>query len=218
MTIHRTLRRATALALLLPALAGCATQQQLGEYQDEIARLRENNSKLQRDNDRLRSQLDSAESQLINANMRVEEALSAPDYPDLAGIGVDVTMRGDALVISIPSAITFASGSADLSPSGQDAVRAVARVLSADYPSSTYWIEGHTDSDKPSRSKFESNRQLSVERAMTVLQFLVNQCDLPDANCVVAGHGEYTPVAGNETPAGKAQNRRVEIVVQRPRG
>lgn len=217
MNITRTLRRASAMALLLPALAGCATQQQLAEYQDEIALLRENNSKLQRDNDRLRSQLDSAEAQLLDANMRVEEALAAPSHPSLEGLGVGVSMRGDAVVISIPSSITFASGSADLSQAGQEAVRAVARVLETDYNTSNYWIEGHTDSQQPARSNFASNRELSVARAMNVLEFLVNSCGISDGQCVVAGHGEYAPVAANESADGMAQNRRVEIVVQRPR-
>ena len=221
MNITRTLRRASAMALLLPALTGCATLETVQEYEDEIVSLRENNSKLQRENLRLRDQLAGAEARearLLEASMRAEEELERPEFRDLEDIGVGVSVRGDAVVLSLPGSITFPSGSAQLNGQGEDTVRAVARVLESQYPNSEYWIEGHTDSQQPSRSSFESNRQLSVARAMTVLEFLVNQCGVPDENCVVAGHGEYNPVTSNATPGGMAQNRRVEIIVQRPRG
>lgn len=217
MTI-RPLRRAAALALLLPVLAGCATQQQLKEYQDEIDRLRARADQLERDKTRLASELDGAHAGLAEANMRLQEALTGPQYDALADMGIGVGLRGNDLVISVPSAITFASGSADLTGPGQNAVRAVANVLRSDYPNSEFWIEGHTDSQQPSRSGFDSNRELSLARAMEVLTFLVDECGVPDANCIVAGHGEYTPVADNATPEGMASNRRVEIVVHQPQG
>ncbi|MHC4892822.1 MAG: OmpA/MotB family protein, partial [Planctomycetota bacterium] len=183
-----------------------------------IEQLRARNQKLQRDNDSLNSRLQSADADLAEANMRVEEAMAPPSYPGLDDLGVDVSVRGNALVLSIPSSITFASGSADLSDAGQRAVAAVAGVLNRDlnrdHPNAEYWIEGHTDSQQPSRSSFQSNRQLSVARAMTVLEYLVTDCNVPDDNCVVAGHGEYEPIAGNDSAEGMATNRRVEIIVQ----
>ncbi|MEO0651346.1 MAG: OmpA family protein [Planctomycetota bacterium] len=218
MNIHRILRRASVAALVLPTLAGCATLESVQEYQDEIAALRENSSKLQRENNRLRDQLANAEARLVEANMRVEDALARPDLSELENIGVGVDVRGNALVLSLPGSITFPSGSATLNGQGEDTVRAVARVLETEYSNSEYWIEGHTDSQQPSRSSFDSNRALSVARAMSVLQFLVNKCGVPDENCVVAGHGEYNPLQSNATPSGMAQNRRVEIIVQQPRG
>ena len=217
MMIQRTLRRVAPLALLLPALTGCATQEQLKTYEDEISSLRERNSKLQRENDQLHNELDMARAQVAEATMQIREAETAPSYPSLEGMGVDVSLRGDSVVISIPSSITFASGSAQLSPAGQDAVRAVARVLGNDYPRAKYWIEGHTDSQQPSKSAFDSNRDLSVARAMNVLEFMVNSCGIADGSCVVAGHGEYSPLGTNDTNDGMARNRRVEIVVQNPR-
>ena len=56
---------------------------------------------------------------------------------------------------------------------------------------------------------------LSVARAMAVLHYLVESCGIPDDQCVVAGHGQYSPVAENSDNAGKARNRRVEIVVHK---
>ncbi|QDU68781.1 OmpA family protein [Engelhardtia mirabilis] len=214
----RPLRRAAALALLLPVFAGCATQQQLKEYQDEIARLREREAKLQRDNSRLASELDALNADLLDASHRLSEALSGPQYSALTDMGIGVNVRGNDLVISVPSSITFASGKAELTAPGQNAVRAVANVLRSDYPNSEFWIEGHTDSQQPSRSGFDSNRELSIARAMSVLTFLVDSCGVPDSNCVLVGHGEYTPVASNDSADGMSQNRRVEIVVHQPQG
>jgi chemotaxis protein MotB len=117
-------------------------------------------------------------------------------------------------VISIPSEITFSSGKAELSERGKDALTVVARTLLDDYPSAEYWIEGHTDSDPIKKSAYPTNRDLSLARSMAVLHYLVNDTGIPDGQCVVAGWGEYRPVAGNESNDGKAKNRRVEIVVR----
>jgi chemotaxis protein MotB len=213
MSMNCILGRATALVLLLPIFASCATQKQLQEYEDEIARLRTNNSELEREKTRLSSQLDAAEARLTEANIRLEDLMSSGATSELEGLGIGVGMRDGLVVISVPSSITFASGSANLSSNGQNAVAAVARVLKSEYPDSVYWIEGHTDTQQPSKSKFDSNRQLSLARAQTVLDHLVNQCGIPDANCVVAGHGEYAPVDSNNSAEGMSRNRRVEIVV-----
>src|SRR5262249_13953465 len=135
------------------------------------------------------------------------------DYPALDAAGVEYGQRGGNFYVSLPDAITFSSGRADLTKKGKEALKAVAATLAKDYGNSKYWIEGHTDNEPIKKSKWESNRQLSVERAMAVLKFLVEDCAVPDDDCVVAGHGEYDPVAPNDSKEGKSKNRRVEIVV-----
>jgi chemotaxis protein MotB len=119
------------------------------------------------------------------------------------------------MVISVPSTVTFAAGQATLSDEGRKALKKVASTLKKEYPSMKYSIEGHTDADPIKKSKFNSNRELSVMRAMAVLEFLVSECEIADQKCVVAGHGQYDPVAGNDKDASKAKNRRVEIVVMK---
>jgi chemotaxis protein MotB len=139
-----------------------------------------------------------------------------PDYPELDDLGIDTSLRAGNLVITVPAEITFPSGKAELSSKGQSALRVVANTLSRDYSGHEYWIEGHTDTDPISKANFDSNRDLSVARAISVLHYLVEQCSIPDSQCKVVGHGEYVPVAPNSSASGKAQNRRVEIVVHRP--
>jgi chemotaxis protein MotB len=116
---------------------------------------------------------------------------------------------------SIPSEITFPSGKAQLSEQGKNALTVVSRTLIDQYPAAEYWIEGHTDSDPIRKSSFPTNRDLSLARSMAVLHYLVNDTGIPDGQCVVAGWGEYRPVAANDSNTNKSRNRRVEIVVHR---
>ena len=203
------------LALLPISLGsvGCASQKVLQDYQDEIRGLREERTQLKKENRTLRTQLDSYEVALAEANASVAEQPPAKDYSELDALGIEYGQRGGNFVISVPAEITFASGRADLTNKGKQALQAVARTLTADHGAGVYWIEGHTDNDPIKKSSWESNRQLSVARAMAVLHFLVEDCGVPDAQCVVAGHGEYRPADSNESRDGKAKNRRVEIVV-----
>lgn len=213
----RMTRPALGSALALGALlsSGCASHKTLQNYQDEIRALREERTNLKKENRDLRSQLDGYEIALADANARVAEVPEAKTYGDLDRLGIEYGQRDGNFVISVPTEITFASGKADLTKSGKDALRAVARTLAADYGSGEYWIEGHTDDDPIKKSKWGSNRELSVARAMAVLHFLVEECGVSDEQCVVAGHGQYEPVAANDSKTSKAKNRRVEIVVHR---
>lgn len=146
-------------------------------------------------------------------------ANAAPDInrEGLDEVGVSVDRRGSEVVFTIPSKITFASGSATLSREGEQALLAVARRLKADFQgAAVFHVEGHTDSDriKRAKAKFQSNRDLSWARARAVHTYLVTQGKIPDDRFVIVGHGPHRPVASNDSNEGKAQNRRVEIVVR----
>lgn len=216
------LARLAAGAVSCVLFASCVTQEQYQELQDENLELKEERTRIKEENRRLNAELAQYETALYNANARIgeleasgpaEAILDTPEHPELVDQGLGVDRRGSDLVITLPNEVTFASGSATLSDQGQQALRVVASTLTRDYGGGEYWIEGHTDSDPISRSSFDSNRALSTARAMAVLTFLVEGCDVPDQRCVIAGHGEYNPVSDNNSQAGKARNRRVEIVV-----
>lgn len=198
---------------VLPLTTSCATQQEIEEYQDEIAALREERTRLKKENRELEMQLDDYAVALSEANQKRETTPSAPSYPDLDAVGVDYGQRNGLVYLSIPSEITFASGKADLTASGKKALQTVANNLMSQHGGGTFWIEGHTDSDPIKKSKWASNRELSVARAMAVLHHLVEQCGVPDDQCVIAGHGQYNPLGPNDSKSEKARNRRVEIVV-----
>ncbi len=218
----------TLLALL--STPGCIApgeyRRVVDQYDAEILALREERSALSRENQGLSSQIASLSSELGRANDEnarlIEAAAERPSAPardsaafdDLRGLGIGVVSRDGGAVLTLPSSITFASGQATLSKEGVAAVDAVARSLKREYPNARYSVEGHTDTDPIAKSKFDSNRALSLARAMAVLKRLVDGNDgIPDAQCAVVGWGPHSPVAPNDSNAGKAQNRRVEIVV-----
>ncbi len=209
----------SAAGLLLALVAGgCVSPQILKDKDNEIATLREERTRLKKELQDKNGELESLEVALAEANVtRDRTPVPDPDYPELDEQGITTYFQpGGNLVISVPAEITFPSGKADLSKQGRDALSVVARTLSQNYPGHDYWIEGHTDTDPISKAKFESNRALSLARAMSVLHYLVEDCGVADDQCVVAGHGEYEPRAANDSGQGKAQNRRVEIVVHKP--
>lgn len=120
---------------------------------------------------------------------------------------VTITNTGDRLIVTLPQDITFASDSATLSPSIQGDLGAVANSLQS-YPNSTVQVIGHTDST----GEAGYNQRLSVDRANSVVSVLAGN-GVSAARLQPIGRGEDQPVASNLTEEGKAQNRRVEIVI-----
>jgi chemotaxis protein MotB len=216
----------SALPLSTSCVSNRSYQSALDQKDAELRALREERAELKAQLQSMKSSLDSAHGELSEASARLAEPetqmIPAPDeaaatqrFPELDHVGVSYGMRDGNMVISIPSSITFASGQATLSKEGEKALREVATTLKQQYQGAHYSIEGHTDTDPIKKSKFASNRELSVQRAMAVLTFLVEDCGISDKQCVVAGHGQYTPVAPNDNKDDKSRNRRVEIVVHK---
>jgi chemotaxis protein MotB len=215
-------------ALLVPLVSSCitnASHRQIVDEKDQmIQELREERDGLKRQLAGTKASLDSANGQLANASAQMSEpppttVLAVPEtkekIPELDSVGVSYGMRDGNMVITIPSSITFKSGEASLSKDGEKALRSVASTLKSKYGEAKYSIEGHTDADPIKKSKYASNRELSIARARAVHTFLVVECSVPDEQCVVVGHGEYLPVAPNASDKDKARNRRVEIVVHK---
>ncbi len=118
------------------------------------------------------------------------------------------TSRG--VTIEINDSILFPPGQAGLQPASINAMQAIAQVLAAsDFPIT---IEGHTDNVPISTPQFPSNWELSAMRATTVLR-LFNDGGVGAERLTAIGYGETRPVATNTTVEGRAQNRRVSILI-----
>lgn len=217
-----------ALSLLaLPLLfsTGCATsdafRDAIAERDARIKQLESEKDQLQRESQSLYSQLEQMSNDAQRNNARMPEPVkaapaSSPVTTDRNG--VEYGYRNGMPVITIPSSVTFASGKAELSKEGQAALREVAQVLRTEHKGHVYSIEGHTDTDPIKKSKFATNRDLSLARAMAVLTFLVEDCRISDQQCVIVGHGEYEPRDKGTSADSKKRNRRVEIVVHGLKG
>ena len=123
----------------------------------------------------------------------------------LAATGVSVTRNGNEIVLNMPGNVTFASESANVSPSFGPVLDSVALVLN-EYHKTTVALSGHTDSSGTQLL----NQELSQERAQAVADYLAGRGVMPE-RMSVQGFADSQPVASNATPEGKAQNRRVEI-------
>lgn len=126
----------------------------------------------------------------------------------LQGTGVSVTRDGDNIILNMPSNITFQTDSAALNPEFLDVLNGVSTVLD-EYKKTLVVVSGHTDST----GSDEYNQQLSERRAASVARYLDNE-GVSTERMVVIGYGETRPVASNDTPQGRAQNRRVELTLE----
>jgi outer membrane protein OmpA-like peptidoglycan-associated protein len=131
---------------------------------------------------------------------------------ELSGTGVGVARQGDNLVLRMPSDVTFASNQSAINSRFYATLDDVAAVLNR-YDQSVIDIVGHADSD----GSDDYNLNLSRQRASSVAQYLVQRNVLAD-RLYVDGRGESAPIASNATADGKAQNRRVEILIRPFRG
>lgn len=124
-----------------------------------------------------------------------------------AGSGLIVTRDGQTLIVALPEAITFATGSANVRPNLVASIAAVSRNLQR-HRNSTVQVEGHTDNV----GSYAFNQDLSERRALAVAQILIGNGTAAQRVSAI-GRGFSAPVASNATSAGRAQNRRVAIII-----
>ena len=124
-----------------------------------------------------------------------------------------IQVVGDRFVFQ--SEVLFPAGSADMTPAGQDQIRALAATLKdigRDIPPDVNWIlrvDGHADRTPVGRGAF-SNWELSAQRAINVVKLLVDE-GVPPNRLAATGFGEFQPLDGTDTPASYARNRRIEL-------
>jgi chemotaxis protein MotB len=123
-----------------------------------------------------------------------------------------VVTRAGKLVIQLSNDVLFASGRTELKPAGKDSLTQLAHVLTS-VRDRQFQVAGHTDNVPIQASRYASNWELSTARALAVVNLLVSQGVAPH-QLSAAGFGEFDPIASNETPDGRAKNRRIEITLQ----
>lgn len=186
----------------------------------ELEGLREDKATLVKDRSKLTAsiaEMEDALSEMAARRAKAEERVKA--YRDLlarfqklidAG-RLRVRIIDGRMVVQMATDILFASGSAALSEEGRQAITEVAAVL-AEIPDRQYQVEGHTDNVPIHTDRFPSNWELASARAITVVHALV-EGGVADERVSAASYSEYRPATTNRTPEGKAENRRIEIVV-----
>jgi len=142
---------------------------------------------------------------------RIQRQLSGLLAAQVDAHAVSIQMGRDGLVISLREAGFFASGSATPKPESLPALRQIAAAL-ARTPYDLR-VEGHTDNVPIHTGEFDSNWELSTARATCIARLLLELKAVPPDRLSAAGYAEFHPVAGNATAEGRAQNRRVDLVI-----
>lgn len=128
---------------------------------------------------------------------------------------IRLTQDEGRIKVDLVDKVLFDSGQAELSPRGVEVLSRIAGVV-ARIDDKQIQVSGHTD-DAPIvnelKQRYPSNWELSAARAVNVVRFLAEKGGVPAKRLVAAGHGEFQPVASNNTPQGRAQNRRIEILL-----
>jgi len=127
---------------------------------------------------------------------------------------VRVHLERRGIVISIGENGNFDSGSAEIKPDGLVLLDTIATSLTT--IGNQIRIEGHADNVPIKTARFPSNWELSSARAQAVIYRLATNHGMSQELMSVAGYGEWRPVASNDTPEGRARNRRVDIIVLDP--
>ena len=128
---------------------------------------------------------------------------------------VRTRVEGRGLIISLGEGGFFDSGSDQIKPEGLALLDAIATGLVAS--TNQIRVEGHTDNVPISSGRFPSNWELSTARATAIVSYLIAKFGLTPDRLSAAGYAEFRPVAANDSPEGRARNRRVDVVVMNPR-
>jgi two-component system, OmpR family, copper resistance phosphate regulon response regulator CusR len=149
----------------------------------------------------------SQEANLAALQAELQQALRR----EIASHTVALHRESEGLVISLREFGFFDSGSAALRPSALPALDRIASILAL--RTCRLRIEGHTDNVPIHTSQMASNWELSTSRATELVRLLIVRYRFSPERLSAAGYAEYHPIASNDTPQGRAQNRRVDIVI-----
>jgi chemotaxis protein MotB len=175
---------------------------------------------LSKDKGQMQSSLDDLKKAMDEMKVRqAEEQKRLKEFQDLtnrfksltdAGT-LSVKIQDGKMVVSLGSDVLFASGSSRLSAKGILAVKEVSKQLTA-IPDKRYQVEGHTDNVPIATANFPSNWELASARSITVMKEMIDS-GMPANRVSAASFGDSSPLQSNDTPEGRAANRRIAIVV-----
>jgi chemotaxis protein MotB len=206
--------------------SGEALQTNLGKNRDLLEKLESKEKALAAEKDRLaklnadlknRSERVNELEGLIAAKeasmKKLKETLSK-SLKAFEGKGLTIQQKDGKVYVSMENKLLFESGSWAVGAEGKKAVVAVGKVL-GDNPDLSVLIEGHTDNDKFSGAvgQIENNWDLSTKRATAIVNIIGENAKVKKENLTAAGRGEFSPLMANDTPEGKAKNRRIEIIL-----
>ncbi len=208
------------LDLLNQAMTGevSSMRERLDELKNERDDYRTKNDFLNRENNRLMQKAGE-----LTAEKEAELAKIKETYENLVGEmkgeiesgQIKITQAMDKLSVNFVEKILFDSGRAEIKPTGMAILKRVGEILKK-VTDKQISVEGHTDNvpiGPKLQETFATNWELSAVRATTVVRFLDSEVGLAPAHMSAVGYSHYKPVADNDVESGRAENRRIEIVL-----
>lgn len=194
------------------------------DLRGELARLQEDFKRMQDERahevERLMREKELATRQAVQEKgrqsdelLQAERDLTESLQKELGEARARLTMTERGLVLTFLDEIFFDSGKSVIKPEGATTLEKVARVLRETVPDSPVAVEGHTDNEPIKYSGWRSNWELSASRGLAVVHSFVNEHSVSPERVRAVAFGEFQPVSSNDTPEGRRQNRRVEIVI-----
>jgi len=142
---------------------------------------------------------------------QIQKDLQASLAREISARTVSVTATREGIVVSLRELGFFDSGSPALQP---DAISTLGNFVKVAGPlQARIRIEGHTDNIPIHNARFDSNWELSTARATEITKLFITKYSMAPRRLSASGYGEYYPVASNDTPQGRATNRRVDLVI-----
>jgi len=190
---------------------------QLEAKEKSLAAEQDRLNKLKADLDASSKRLSELESYIAakDASMKKLKETLSKSLKAFDGKGLTVHEKDGKVYVSMENKLLFQTGSWAVNAEGKTAVVEVGKVL-AQNPDLSILIEGHTDDDKITGNLgggIENNWDLSTKRATAIVNILSENKGVNKQNLTAAGRGEFAPLMSNDTPEGKAKNRRIEIIL-----
>ena len=210
------------LALLF---SGCVSQKKHSSVVDELAQSQAMAEDLESENASLtwellemshklseqERDLVRARAQLIHRNYAAR-ILQRTFEPMLEDGTMTLEVRDDSVALVFSNSVLFDSGSTALSTVGLNTLSHIAHLMNRT-PHWDYQVEGHADSRPIDNEEFDNNWELAAERAVNVVTFLTDHVGVDSTQVSAVSYGATRPERTNATPAGRAENRRIEISV-----
>ncbi len=184
-----------------------ATQVQLRDTSDRLVAVQTDNDQLRNRTSALAASVQTRSQGEIRANNSLLRNLTIANMP-----GILVRQDGDVIRIELPGDQLFNPGTAQFKYGSDAVLRSVAADLAQNYPQQLIGIEGHTDGGPMSSPQYPTDQHLAVAQAMAVYDAL-SRSGMQPRQLFVVGHGGAHPVVSNATDAGRARNRRIEVVI-----
>lgn len=153
-----------------------------------------------------------AMTQKDSINLAIKYHLTKELADGIQDKDIQIEVEKTVVYISIADKLLFKSGSASVSEKAKEVLGKVAKVISS-RPEMEVQVEGYTDNVSISNDTMKDNWDLSTSRATAVVRVLQKDFDIDPKRLIAAGRSEYVPIETNDTPEGRATNRRTRIVI-----